>query len=81
MKVVVKSEATKIAEEYAAENGYSGVRLLKNDYKFDNLIDTFAFSLESKPKQGATGIPSVGLPEVLLIEKVTGTAFREHLLI
>lgn len=76
--MISEKEAKQIARQFAADNGYSGAKLVKKKYDLDDFLPCFAFSLTSKE----TGVIEItGLPEMLFVEKETGTPIERRMLI
>lgn len=67
-----KERAQEIANNYAKKNGYETAGFWKDSYFLDGFIDCFVFYLTEKDNDK---IQYVGLPEMLFVEKVSGTVF------
>ncbi|RRG07762.1 MAG: hypothetical protein DUD32_12545 [Lactobacillus sp.] len=68
-KEIDKASAIEKAKAYALKHGYIGAELRDEDYPPYG----FAFYLLSDDDQSSDVMNPVGLPEVLVIDKITGT--------
>lgn len=78
---VAESEALLIAKAYAQGRGYDGVSLVRSDAQLDGAGEFFGFQLLIDDEDDGGQTEDVGLPEVLLVDKLTGDCIETRALI
>lgn len=73
-------EASRIALEFAINEGYSTISLIKDSYKHIDFGICFVFSPEITEEE-ITEIRYVGLPEYIFVDKLTSFVFSDRILL
>lgn len=74
-------QAKELAAKFVQDHSdYNGAELVSDDYRWAGIFPSYAFYL-TQPEQPGAEFEPVGLPQHLIIDKVTGEQLVDRILI